>query len=141
MNELEQRLRQVPLKPVPPAWRAEILAEVELGAASVTLKNSKPRAGWLFRARLAALLWPHPKAWAGLAAVWLVILALDFSQGNDSPVARESAQAPTPEMRVELRQQQQMLAELLGAHELSDADRPRPKAPQPHTELVRVLMT
>lgn len=75
MNDdfLEKRLRELPRREVPPEWCTEILS----AAAS-----AKPRRSvtWLpsFVA-LKSLLWPHPYAWAGLAAVWVVIAGLNFS--------------------------------------------------------------
>jgi hypothetical protein len=125
MNEFEQRLRRVPMKPLPAGWRAEILAAVPARPAAV-------RGSWAGRlnARLHDLLWPHPQAWAGLAAAWLVILLLQVSQRDGTPARAEKYVPPSPEMLVELRQQEQMLVELLGPIEVRDADRSRPAAPR-----------
>jgi hypothetical protein len=139
MNEFEQQLGHVPVKQIPADWRAEILGAAERAPVLLTSKLVQPRAS--FQAQLHALLWPHPKAWAGLAAVWLVILALDFSQRDGSLARREDSAPPSPAMRAELRQQQQLLTELMGTRDTSDADRPRLKPPQPRTELIRILMT
>ena len=67
------------------------------------------------------MLWPHPKAWAGLAAVWILIFAVDFSVRDKSPVMAEKAAPPSPEVIVELKQQQRMLAELIGAGQAREA--------------------
>ncbi len=135
MNEFEQRLRQVPLKPVPPEWRAEILA----AAGQLTPDCSGPaplswRARWL--AGWHSLFWPHPRAWAGLAVVWVVIAGLHVSQSDDAPVVEQSA-ASTPERLADLRQQQQMLVELLGANRASEAE--PPKRSGAHTQRVRMI--
>jgi hypothetical protein len=86
-------------------------------------------------------LWPSPKAWAGLAAVWILILALDFSDRDRSRGLAENSAPPPPEMVAELKQQQRMLAELMGPRESSDADRSKPSAPRPHTERLKILST
>jgi hypothetical protein len=136
MNEFEQRLRQTPVKPVPAGWRAEILA----AAGAVSPAAVVPTRWEQVSARLNAWLWPHPKAWAGLAAVWAVILALNLSQREPAPVMAEKSAPPSPEMVTALRQQQQLLAELAGATEVRDADRPKAAGPQPRTQVARVLM-
>ena len=82
----------------------------------------------------------HPKAWAGLAAVWILIFAAQFSMRDATPVMAEKAAPPSPEVIVELRQQQRMLAELIGARDTSDADRSKSLVPRPRTERVEVLM-
>ena len=138
MNEFEQRLRSVPVKPLPGNWRAEILAAA---AAAQPSPVHRVNDALTWRARLTAawrsLFWPHPRSWAGLAAVWVIIAILHFSQRDDSPVLAEKSAPPTPEMLADLRQQQQMLAELLGPHGAGEAD--RPKKTGPHTQLVRAL--
>ena len=136
MNEFEQRLQRVPLKSPPAEWRAEILA-----AAEGSQRSPKCESQWArFNAGWRSLFWPHPQAWAGLAAVWVVIALLHFSQwGENSIQARVGkSDQPSPEMLAELRQQQQLLVELLGQREAGDAD--RPKRAGPHTEVLRVMM-
>ena len=135
MNEFEQRLRQVPLKPVPADWRAEILAAAQ--PAAPTAAREVPRQA--VQPWWQSLFWPHPKAWAGLAAVWLIILGLQLAQRDDTPVRAENSAPPSAETLVELMQQQRMLAELLGAHELPTADRPKTTSPQPHAQSCQIM--
>lgn len=135
MNDFEQRLQRVPLKPVPPGWRAEILA-----AAAAVPSAPKESARPSFGSWLHALLWPHPKAWAGLAAVWLFIALLNFSQRGTAPVRAEKSAAPTPAAVAELRQQHELLVELLGRPEPRDADRPRSTVPQPRARAMQILI-
>jgi len=138
MNEFEQRLRQVPVKPLPGDWRAEILA---VAAAVQPLPEHDIHAAPAWRTCLLAgcrsLFWPHPRAWAGLAAVWVIIALIHFSQGDEAPVLAEKAAPPTPEMQAHLRQQQQMLVELLVPRTGGEADRPRRSGP--HTQLDRMI--
>jgi hypothetical protein len=84
-------------------------------------------------------LWPHPAAWAGLAAIWILILAVDFSVRDKSLVMVEKSAPPSPEVIVELKQQQRMLAELIGPRDEHDADRSKSFVPQPRSERVEIL--
>ena len=132
-DAFEQRLSRQPLKPLPGEWRAEILA-VAREARVMRHSSFVIRHSWL-----ATLLWPHPKAWAGLAAVWLVILALNFSMRDTPPVVAKKFTSPSPTLVAELRREQKMLAELIGPADLSVADRPRILFPKPRSERVEML--
>jgi len=140
-DDFEQRLQRQPLRRIPAEWRGEILragrraAVAEIGDAGTA---SLPILNW--RMALANIFWPHPKAWAGLAAVWILIFAVDFSVRDKSPVMAEKAAPPSPEVIVELKQQQRMLAELIGAGQARAAELPR-YLPQPRSERVEILMT
>ena len=151
MNEFEQRLRRVPVKPIPADWRAEILAAATPMPAVRAAKARGSWLGWLGRMGgladdrleacptfIRAVLWPHPRAWAGLAAVWVVILLLHVSQRDESPVPLSKSAPPSPALLAELRQQQQLLAELLGGPAAPDADRPQTRSPR--TQAVRIFM-
>jgi len=79
------------------------------------------------------LIFPCRRIWAGLAAVWIVILTVNFSMRDHSPtVATKSA--PTAEMIMAWRQQERLLAELIGPDETRTAAPPKPFAPQPRSE-------
>lgn len=129
-EDFEQRLQRRPLRQIPAGWRAEILA------AANPAPRSASRTPFLstINSQLSTLLWPHPKAWAGLAAVWILIIAVDFSIRDKSPVIAERSSPPSPEVVAELKQQQRILAELIGARDALDADRSKPMAPQPRSE-------
>jgi hypothetical protein len=139
-EQFEQRLRRQPMKPVPAEWRAEILAaarDARGGASAERRQQVSLVGGFLPKAATRAwfqnLFWPHPKAWAGLAAVWVLILVLNFSSHDTAPVVAEKTAPPSPEMVAQLRQQQRMLAELIGSREPADADRSKTLAPQPRS--------
>jgi hypothetical protein len=136
MEQFERRLSRQPLRQVPAEWRSEILS------AAKHASRPAPRTSFLstFNHQLSTLLWPHPKAWAGLAAVWILIFAVDFSMHDKLPVMAERAAPPSPEVIVELKRQQRMLAELIGAGQASEAELPR-FLPQPRSERVEILMT
>jgi hypothetical protein len=144
-DQFEQRLSRQPLRQIPAGWREEILV-----AADVYRRNRPVReftfAATTFReslstlnAQLAALLWPHPAAWAGLAAVWILILAMDFSARDRSPAMAANSAPPSPAVMLELRQQQRLLAELIGSRDTSDADRSKSFVPHPRSERAELM--
>jgi hypothetical protein len=131
-SEFEQRLRRLPVKPVPAAWRAEILT-----AVATDMNRRQAGREFTFSAtvalRLRRIFWPHPAAWAGLAAAWVLIFVLNFSPRDAAPVVAETFAPPSPEVLAQLRQQQKILAELTGARERGGAELPKTFAPQPRS--------
>jgi hypothetical protein len=148
-EQFEQRLSRQPLKEIPSVWRAEILsAALDVGAARSGDSEERRHkilldGGFLPKAATPAwfknLLWPHPVAWAGLAAVWILIFAVDFSMRDKSPMMAEKISPPSPEIIAELKKEHLMYAELIGARDISDADRSKLRVPSPRTERVEIL--
>jgi hypothetical protein len=140
MEQFERRLKNQPLRQAPAEWRWEILSAVR------EAQRERPQqsvVGHSFLSslnqRLASLLWPHPVAWGGLAAVWIFIGALHLSMRVETPAMAEKTLPPSPEAVVELRQQQHLFAELMGANDLPVADRQKPYVPKPRSENVGIL--
>jgi hypothetical protein len=123
-DDFEKRLQREPLRKIPPGWREEILRT----ATPVRRTSPDARHSWL-----TTLLWPNPKAWAGLAAVWVMIFALQFSARENSRTVA-MASAPQPATVASWKDQQQILVELMGNGQPNDADRPRHLRPQPRSE-------
>jgi len=142
MENFEQRLSRPPLKPIPAEWRAETLMAARAAQPSRHLSPVTRHSRLsTINSPLTILFWPHPKAWAGLAAVWILILAVDFSTCDPSPRIAEKSAPPAPEVMVELKKQQLLFAELVGAHEPLDADRQKRFAPKPRSECGELLRT
>jgi len=141
-ERFEQRLSRQPLRQVPGDWRAEILRE---GRRAAVPKNERdPDAAslpkWNWRTSLAEIFWPHPKAWAGLAAAWVLIAVVNFSLRDGSPGMAWQYSPPSPAVLVQLKQQQRLFAELVGTIQPPDADRQKRFAPKPRSERVEILM-
>jgi hypothetical protein len=83
------------------------------------------------------LVWPCRRIWTGLAAVWILIFIVNFSQRGGSQTMMAKS-APTPEMMMSFRDQQQLLNELFADRSLPvEAERPKVFSPKPRTETMR----
>jgi hypothetical protein len=88
------------------------------------------------------LIWPCRRIWAGLAAVWILIFVFNFSQRDPSELMARKAPPPSPEMILAFRQQQRLLAELIGPSETRTAEPPKSLLPQPRSEWrFEIMMT
>ena len=135
-DDFEQKLSRQPLKKIPGEWRAEILT-----AATRQNPHVAPPASFLstINSQLSTLFWPHPKAWARLAAIWIFIFTVNFSMRDHSEIVAKKSAPPSPEMVTELKQQQRMFAELIGANDWRVADRQKLFFPKPRSEYSEIL--
>jgi anti-sigma factor RsiW len=122
--------------------------QVEQAVLARALDASRPRlptphgqpAGWLaslaaLRRRLEAGLHPGPRAWAGLAAVWALILTLNFAAPEvDAPLGAGPKAPSGAEIRFALAQKQLLMTELAPPSEAAPADRPKVASPGPRSE-------
>ena len=79
-------------------------------------------------------------AWAGLAAVWLMILGVNLAMREATPVMAKRAEPVSPQAFMAYQEQERLLAELLGPREAPVAQSPKSRQPQPRSEVRRVLM-
>lgn len=131
-DDFEKRLQRQPLRPIPGEWRAEVLRRAEAAAPRPAAAGSSPFA--MFLRRLVSSLSPHPAAWAALAAVWVLIFALNTASHSHAPQLAKNIARPTVEMVAGLKEQQKILAELIGPSELPAIERPKRFPAQPHSE-------
>lgn len=83
------------------------------------------------------LFWPSRRTWAGLAAAWLVILAVNLAQRDPAP----SAGAPGTPVMMSLAEQQHWLNQLFADRlPAADMERPRKFSPQPRTEIFEFVI-
>lgn len=129
-DDFENQLQRQPLRAAPSEWRAEIL---QAARASVSPRASRlaPNALPWWR----EWLWPSPQAWAGLTAVWLVILGLNATTSSQSVEIAKQTSKPSPEVESTLAAQRRELARLLDNF---SEPTPAPKAgpPGPRSENV-----
>jgi hypothetical protein len=138
LKQFEKLLADQPLRQAPASWREEILGAAE---KAVIVRSSPPQASRSLLWHLRSLLWPHPVAWTGLAAVWIFILAAHFSMRDEAAASAlaEKTLPPSPEMVAELKQQTQFLAELMGTSDVPAADRQKIFVPKPRSESAGIL--
>jgi hypothetical protein len=85
------------------------------------------------------LIFPCRRIWTGLAAVWILLFIVNFSQrdGSQTMIAKS---APPPEMMMTFHDQQKLLDELLADRSFpADVERPRIFSPKPRTEITELL--
>ena len=145
-EDFEKRLQRQPLRQIPDQWREEILSAARQASPSEhaprTTQHVSPARSLLstLHHQLSTLLWPHPTAWAGLAAVWLVILGINLTTRHGSIVLAKHAAPVSPQVIMAFQEQERLLAELIGTSEVPVAERPKPIVPRPRSEGRRALV-
>lgn len=131
-DQFEKRLEGLPERPIPAEWRAQILSAARK-TVPATHASHIQNSLW---STVTALLWPHPRAWAALGAVWVLIICLDLAARAPAlpEYARQPLSPPSPQMRQLLREQEQLLAELAGPSEPIRAVAAKPQTAQPRSE-------
>jgi hypothetical protein len=124
-NDFEKRLQRQPLRKIPSEWRNQILK-------SATPVPHVSR--FTLHSFLSTLLWPNPKAWAGLAAVWILIIALHVAGHESTPMMATISATSSSDTVITLKEQQKILVELMGNNDSNDTEKPRNFPAQPHTE-------
>ncbi len=117
-SEFEKKLTEQPVRAVPAAWRAEILREARTAAAQQRLETPAAT-GW------RSWFWPAPRAWAALAACWVVLLAVQLFVG--APAATAAAPVDAPRLALALEAKRRALLDLEVAVVAQQA---RPAAPR-----------
>jgi len=85
------------------------------------------------------LVWPCRRTWTGLAAVWVLLFLVNFSQRDNSRSNYEKSPLSVP-MMMSFRDQQKTLNELFADRSLPvENDRPRIFSPKPRTERSEVV--
>jgi hypothetical protein len=126
-EDFEEYLGRQSLRPIPPQWRAQILR-----AAQTPRAGPAPVPWW------QEWLWPYPRAWAGLAAIWAMTLALNFASGEPTPLACKTSSSP--ETLIALREQQQTLAKLIAPAAYPETEPPKPLPPR-RSQLRPIVLT
>ncbi|MEN9575333.1 MAG: hypothetical protein RL514_3188 [Verrucomicrobiota bacterium] len=120
-DSFEQRLSRQPLRPVPAEWRDAVLARAgDLQSRSLFAAMASDGE---YKSPAHASLWerlfgPNPLAWAGLAAVWVLLFAVNRSgsESATSSASRASQQSETAVAEI-VRERRREMAELLNLDE------------------------
>ena len=135
-DDFENRLRQQPLRTPPGEWRKKIL-----DAASSANTQQASRAASETSTWIRALLWPSPHAWAGLAAVWVILLIMN--QESEEKVVKTAGGVSSPVRQIAdaRRERSHLLTELIDEIPSDAVGEPRkPATPRPRSEAPRSLV-
>ncbi len=118
------------------AIRRRALAELPDAEAVETAVSAVRERQWI-RAALEkpwlGLIWPCRRVWAGMAVLWLAVLAANLQMRVTSPSVPRGQPLPAREIVRALQEQQRFLTELLPATEPQPAPLPRTSS-RPRTE-------
>ena len=133
-DDFENKLERQQLRRLPADWREEILSAAR--EASPHPAAPIPQRSWLaiLTPQLSTLLWPSPKAWAALAAAWVLVFAIQLSLRDEPALTARHTNPASPEMRMVLEQQKRLLAKLVDWPSTADIERPGPTLPRPRCE-------
>jgi hypothetical protein len=116
--DFEECARRQSIRPVPAQWRGEILR-----AAGAQPAASPWWQEWL---------WPSPRAWAGLAAAWGVILLLTITAPDEGAASGRGATSARQAFAM-LKEETAIIAQLSVSDESRPVPPPQPAAPQPRS--------
>jgi hypothetical protein len=131
-DDFEQRLRQQPLRQVPPGWRVEILTTSMQTAGYRPSPLASRQTSWW-----RELLWPSPWAWTGAAAAWVLIFTLNFAAaaGSDGVFMANARFLPASVVEMALAERQSLMTSLLDSSPMEPAAPPRELVrPRPRSE-------
>jgi len=114
-SDFEKRLQDLRMREIPGHWRAGILAAAQ-----------SPPAWW------REWLWPCPRAWAGLAAAWGIILLI-YVTAPGEPGSVATGSSSSWNNLAFLRQEAEIIARLSDADENRPAPSPPPSATRPRS--------
>ena len=131
---LFERHRQA--EPKLDAVRRKVLAALPASGSADALQPRRSE-GLLIQAVLRRawleLIWPSRRAWAGMAALWLGLLAANLEMKAAFGPAPAVRPAPAREMMLAVEEQRRLLAELLQPAGPPTVQVPRPN-PRPRSE-------
>jgi hypothetical protein len=116
------------------AIRRESVGRVS--SLSQTFKIKGSETGWkpVLRLLWRELILPSHRIWTGLAAIWVLILAVNFSLRDNSQSTAANSLASSPEIMMTYQQQERLLAELMDSSEPQVAEPPKTFNPRPKTQ-------
>jgi hypothetical protein len=131
-DQFEQNLQQQPLRQIPREWRAEVLSKARSALHGTDAQSSFNAFVFKLGSQFSALLWPSPKAWVSLGAIWLLLLMVNTFTHDTSSITPEISR-PARESILAWREQERLLRELLAPDEIRVADKPKSVVPQPRS--------
>ena len=139
-EDFEQQLKRQAIRQVPKNWRGQILSAAQRAHELSQPAAETPRRTicYSLKSHLLACFWPSPGAWAGLAAVWIVIAIMNIKTGGRVNIVSGASSAETRELVISWKEQERLLSEIIRFQEspVPVAETSRP-APRPRSEQKR----
>ena len=135
-DDFEERLRRQPLRQLPGEWRNDILsaANAAVGRGHARQAVSAPASIPTLKAHLVGLLWPSPIAWAGLVAIWLLLITVNHNAKDTSKTMASAGQEAASGMIMAWKEQQRLLTELIQPAKTAGIQPPKQSPPSPRSE-------
>ncbi len=136
-DDFEERLHRQAPREIPASWREGILSAARNSTPSAYPPHpAHHRLLATVRHFLSTARPPQRAAWGSLAAIWVGILALNISARDDSPRSHSSRPytSVSPDTLQALKEQQLLLAELVGRPEPRKVEHRKPAAPGPRSQ-------
>jgi hypothetical protein len=139
-EDFEKQLERQAIRPVPAAWRADILKAAHAESLAPRAAEQPTQISGHFALRIVHVLWrelilPCRGIWAGLAAIWLVILVLNLPGGGKSAWLAVKTSPPDQQVLAVLREQREMLTQF--AEPLAPSPAIPTRTPGPRSELLQ----
>ena len=117
----------------------EVAADVNRRKQSVRELTFAATLAKTIRLSFLELVWPCRRTWAALAAVWMALFIFNVSQRDQAELAARKLPPPSPEAIMAWRQQERLLAELIGPSAPGDAEQRKIFLPKPRTEIAEAV--
>jgi hypothetical protein len=126
-EDFEKRLRGQPMRELPPNWRTDILAAARQATETQYASRIAHFLSTIIH-QLSTFLWPSPKAWAGMAAVWIAILVINHFVGGPSQQIAENLTPPSTALMLAVQQQARFSTERPAGGEAPSPILPAPRS-------------
>ena len=117
----------------------EVAADVNRRKQSVRELTVAATLAKTIRLSFLELVWPCRRTWAALAAVWMALFIFNVSQRDQAELAARKLPPPSPEAIMAWRQQERLLAELIGPSAPGYAEQRKIFLPKPRTEIAEAV--
>jgi hypothetical protein len=140
-DDFEQHLKSQPLCRVPAEWRSQIVSAAKAAAVSTRDQyHGLGRSGLpILRKQVISWLWPSPKLWASLAAIWLLLAGANRAMFNSTEPSADSGSRPIAGSVAAWKEQARILAELMQPAEPSSTTASSSAKPRPRSQLTSPL--